>query len=307
MSTNFPYPDETIMIVQIYEVQTPEEAVSMAALGVDHIGSVVVSKDTWQQPLIRETIRTATAEKARSSLILLYNDMDLVLRSIDYYRPDIIHFCEMLAFGENDSAVEKTCALYLELQAAVKKRFPETAIMRSIPIPFAVNEGAPAGMIGTDGIDAQQGNDAIKAFKAVKAEKAVKTAPGGKPLKADAARAGVRFLARLFATVSDYFLTDTLLIGQNGAMEQPVNGFVGITGRTCDWDVAAELVRTSPIPVILAGGLSPENVYPGIRAVRPAGVDSCTLTNAVDESGQPIRFRKDAGKVRRFVEEARRR
>lgn len=290
------------MIIQIYEVQTPEEAISMATLGVDHIGSVVASKDTWQQPLIRETIRTVTAEKARSSLILLYNDTDLVLRSVDYYRPDIIHFCEMLAPGENDLAVEKICAPYLELQAAVKKRFPETAIMRSIPIPFAVNEGAPAGMIVTDGIDAQKCNDATKA---VKAEKAVKTASGGKALEADAALAGVRFLARLFAPVSDCFLTDTLLIGQNGAMEQPVNGFVGITGRTCDWDVAAELVRISPVPVILAGGLSPENVRAGIGTVRPAGVDSCTLTNAVDEFGRPIRFRKDAEKVRRFVAEAR--
>ena len=290
------------MIVQIYEVQTPAEAMSMAALGVDHIGSVVLSADTWHQPLIRETIRTVAAANARSSLILLYNDTDLVLRSIDYYRPDIIHFCEMLAFGENDSAGEKTCAPYLELQAAVKKRFPEIAIMRSIPIPFAVNEGTPDDMIATDGIDAQKGNDATKT------DKAVKTASGGKALEADAdaALAGVRVLTRLFAPVSDYFLTDTLLMGPNGEMEQPVNGFVGITGRTCDWDIAAELIRISPVPVILAGGLSPENVYAGIGSVRPAGVDSCTLTNAVDKSGRPIRFTKDAEKVRHFVAEARR-
>jgi len=60
------------------------------------------------------------------------------------------------------------------------------------------------------------------------------------------------------------------------------------------------------IPVILAGGLSPENVAAGIGKVRPAGVDTCTATNAVDDLGRPVRFRKDPEKVRRFVAEARR-
>lgn len=287
------------MIVQIYEVQTPAEAMSMAALGVDHIGSVVLSADTWQQPLIRETIRTVAAANARSSLILLYNDTDLVLRSIDYYQPDIIHFCEMLAFGENDSTGEKTCAPYLELQAAVKKRFPEIAIMRSIPIPAARGEKFPADRISAGDIDTQKSNDGKKADRRAEDMNALGA-------DADAALAGVRVLTRLFAPVSDYFLTDTLLMGPNGEMEQPVNGFVGITGITCDWDIAAKLIRISPVPVILAGGLSPENVYAGIGSVRPAGVDSCTLTNAVDKSGRPIRFTKDVEKVRRFVAEARR-
>lgn len=287
------------MIVQIYEVQTPAEAMSMAALGVDHIGSVVLSADTWQQPLIRETIRTVAAANARSSLILLYNDTDLVLRSIDYYRPDIIHFCEMLVAGKNHSAAEKACARHVGLQAAVKKRFPEIDIMRSIPIPAAPGEKFPANRIGTGDINIKKNNDGKKTDKA---------ADDMNALGADAAAAfaGVKTLTRLFAPVSDYFLTDTLLMGQNGEMDQPVNGFVGITGRTCDWDMAAGLVRTSPIPVILAGGLSPENVYAGIKAVRPAGVDSCTLTNAVDKSGRPIRFTKDAEKVRHFVAQARR-
>ena len=39
----------------------------------------------------------------------------------------------------------------------------------------------------------------------------------------------------------------------------------------------------------------------------PVGcVDSRPLTDAVDESAAPVRFRKDSGKVRRFVAEARR-
>jgi phosphoribosylanthranilate isomerase len=65
--------------------------------------------------------------------------------------------------------------------------------------------------------------------------------------------------------------------------------------------MARRLVDESSIPVILAGGISPENAAEGIRRVKPAGVDSCTLTNAVGEDGRPIRFRKDLEKVRRLV------
>ena len=103
--------------------------------------------------------------------------------------------------------------------------------------------------------------------------------------------------------MSDWFLTDTLLVlGE----EQPVAGHVGITGKVCDWEVARDLVIQSPIPVILAGGLSPENVAEGVCLTAPAGVDTCTATNLLDDSGKPIRFRKDPEKVRRFVAACRR-
>jgi len=69
----------------------------------------------------------------------------------------------------------------------------------------------------------------------------------------------------------------------------------------CDWDTAAELVASCRIPVILAGGISAGNVAEGIRRVRPAGVDSCTLTNAHDKSGAPIRFKKNLQKVKQLV------
>ncbi len=109
-----------------------------------------------------------------------------------------------------------------------------------------------------------------------------------------------------FEPVSDYFLIDTYIVGQNCEADQPVQGFVGITGQTCDWQTAAQVVAKSGIPVILAGGLSPENVYDAILRVRPAGVDSCTQTNAVDKTGKSIRFKKDPERVEKFVAEARR-
>ena len=110
-------------------------------------------------------------------------------------------------------------------------------------------------------------------------------------------------LAKVFEPTSDYFLTDTLLVSdpQGDADPQPVKGFVGITGRTCCWQTAADLVSASKIPVILAGGISPTNVTAGILETRPRGIDSCTRTNSVDDQGVPIRFKKDIIKVRQLV------
>ncbi len=247
------------MIVQIYEVQTPTEAEKLMELGVDHIGSVIVSQEAWKLQLIRDTINMIDGSGVQSSLIPLFSNLDNILSTLDYYKPDIVHFCEDITLKNGGWG---TCKQLILLQENVKKRFPEIKIMRSIPI-------SQSGM-----------NDNVATIE----------------------------LARLFEPVSDYFLTDTLLIKESGSSlnNQPVKGFVGITGQTCDWDIAAKLVESSRIPVILAGGISPDNVFDGIMHVRPAGVDSCTRTNAVDPKGCLVRFKKDIGKVKRFVDETRR-
>ena len=112
--------------------------------------------------------------------------------------------------------------------------------------------------------------------------------------------------AELFAPVSNYFLIDTLIGSPEDQSQQPVAGYVGITGEICDWNIAETIIKASPIPVILAGGISDENVFEAIITLKPAGVDSCTKTNAVDKQGRPVRFKKDMKKVRQLVEEARR-
>jgi phosphoribosylanthranilate isomerase len=48
---------------------------------------------------------------------------------------------------------------------------------------------------------------------------------------------------------------------------------LGGTGIPHDWNISAKIVANSAIPVILAGGLTPENVAEAIRKVRPYGVD----------------------------------
>lgn len=111
-------------------------------------------------------------------------------------------------------------------------------------------------------------------------------------------------LARYFEPATDIFLTDTHLGNSNVTPEMEADnapGFVGITGRTCDWEVAAALVQQTPVPVILGGGLSPDNVLEALKAVHPWGVDSCTGTNARYTNGKPIRFRKSFDRIRKFV------
>ncbi|ROQ89865.1 phosphoribosylanthranilate isomerase [Desulfosoma caldarium] len=87
----------------------------------------------------------------------------------------------------------------------------------------------------------------------------------------------------------DALITDT---------EDPDTGACGATGKTHDWSVSRWIVERCYRPVILAGGLTAENVADAIRTVRPAGVDA--HTGLEDASG-----RKDPKKVAAFLREAR--
>lgn len=73
---------------------------------------------------------------------------------------------------------------------------------------------------------------------------------------------------------------------------------IGATGAVHDWSISRQIVDKLNIPVILAGGLSPENVVEAIAAVRPWGVDSNSCTNI------PGTWDKDHERVRRFVQAA---
>jgi phosphoribosylanthranilate isomerase len=71
----------------------------------------------------------------------------------------------------------------------------------------------------------------------------------------------------------------------------------GGTGETHDWARTAELVADLQTPVILAGGLTPDNVAEAIETVEPFAVD---VASGVEFEGG----RKDHDAVRRFVERA---
>ena len=51
---------------------------------------------------------------------------------------------------------------------------------------------------------------------------------------------------------------------------------LGGTGRVHNWGISSAFTQASPIPVFLAGGLTPMNVGDAIRHVRPFGIDVCS-------------------------------
>lgn len=92
--------------------------------------------------------------------------------------------------------------------------------------------------------------------------------------------------APAYDTVADALLVDSL--DEDGA---------GGTGDTHDWERTRELVESLESPVVLAGGLTPDNVAEAVETVRPFGVD---VASGV-ESGPG---RKDVDAVSAFVRAA---
>lgn len=75
-------------------------------------------------------------------------------------------------------------------------------------------------------------------------------------------------------------------------------GRVGGTGMTHDWSLSAEIVAKCKVPVVLAGGLTPENVADAIYMVRPSAVD---VNSGVEKSDG----HKSEERICRFIEAVR--
>lgn len=78
-------------------------------------------------------------------------------------------------------------------------------------------------------------------------------------------------------------------------LDTKVKGIYGGTGQTFDWQLAKEVAAR--FPIIIAGGLSPENVGKLVKEVQPWGVD---VSTGVENNG-----RKDESKILKFIEEVR--
>jgi phosphoribosylanthranilate isomerase len=219
------------MIVQIYTMQSAQEARALADLGVNHLGLTVSSRNLPGEidaQTAREII-AAVGGRAKMVALSVESDLDEIVAMTQAVQPDILHLCGDLQ------------AVPPEAVRDLRARLPGVEIMQAIPV------GGP---------------ESIEQMLA-------------------------------FEPVADYFLLDSAWVELN---------VVGATGKTHDWNVSREIVARSSKPVILAGGLSPENVTEAIRQVRPWGVDSLTHTNFALGGG---RFRKDIERVRAFVQAAR--
>lgn len=216
------------MHIQIYTMQTPEEALAIAGLGVNHIGITPGSYGLPGEVDFPTARAIAQAVKGRATSVALTvdNDLSAIVAMVEAVQPDILHLCG-LSGSLLPSAVQ---ALRARLQR-------EVAIMQAISV------GGP---------------------------EAIET-------------------ARAYQDSVDYLILDT---------QAPDIAGIGASGKTHDWGVSRAIVAQSRIPVILAGGLSPENVAAAIQAVQPWGVDSLTHTNRPLPGGG---FRKDLERVRQFV------
>ena len=92
--------------------------------------------------------------------------------------------------------------------------------------------------------------------------------------------------ALAYESVVDALLLDTV-----------TDGAIGGTGKEHDWNISKEIVERVKKPVILAGGLNPDNVANAIALVKPYAVD---VSSGVERE---VRI-KDAVKVNRFIEAA---
>jgi phosphoribosylanthranilate isomerase len=211
------------MLTQIYEVATPEEALAITAIGVDHIG-VLVGDGTFPRELpltAARVIAAAIVPPAKLSALFLTADIGLIERWARELRPDIVHLGAAPELLTPDDA------------ATLKSRLPGMLLTRSVPV------------VGEVSIE----------------------------------------IARGYAGIADYLLLDS---------HRQSDRQIGALGVTHDWAISRRIVELVPTPIILAGGLGPDNVAAAIRTVRPAGVDSKTRT---DQDGS---HRKDVERVRRF-------
>ena len=216
------------MIVQIYEVGSPEAALRLVELGVDHVG-VLVGQGEFPREVGVEPAReifAAIGRSAKKIALSLAHDPGKLAAVIEATRPDVLHL------GTSpDRLTRAGCG---ELKAS----FQRLPIMRTIPV---VDESSIA-------------------------------------------------VAREYEGIADFLLLDTW---RSGDPE------IGATGETHDWALSRMIVDEVAIPVVLAGGLGPENVAEAVRAVGPVGVDSKTHTDGTAGAG------KDMDKVRAFVRGAR--
>ena len=76
----------------------------------------------------------------------------------------------------------------------------------------------------------------------------------------------------------------------------------GGTGTTFDWSALPERL---PRPLVLSGGLTPQNVGGAIRQVKPWGVDVSSGVEAAGEDGRSRKGVKDPAKIAAFIREVR--
>lgn len=105
----------------------------------------------------------------------------------------------------------------------------------------------------------------------------------------------IQFAKALPVTAADSLVNLPSFFTKTVVLDSSRAGEFGGSGRTFPWEIAREFVEAHRgLRVVLAGGLTPENVARAVEIVRPFGVD--VTTGVESSSGQ-----KDHGLVRAFI------
>jgi phosphoribosylanthranilate isomerase len=221
------------MKVQIYTLQSVEEAREVASIGVHNIGLTPASIGLPGE-ISYEIAKSICDDVKNATKVALSvsNNIEEIIDMVMFVNPDILHLC-----GEPGDLNSYGIISLKERLAKLGKSLP---IMQAISV------------------------DDISALD----------------------------FAKEYESVSDYFILDTSTTKIQG---------VGASGKTHDWNISKAIVENFKVPVILAGGLSPENVQEAIEIVKPWGVDSLTHTNRLLDDGS---FVKDIEKIKKFFENA---
>ncbi len=168
----------------------------------------------------------------------------------------------------------------VERAAAISRLLPPFVLRVGVFVDASPGEMARAA--DTVGLDLLQlhGDEPPEVFAALP-RRALKAVRVGRGFKANEALRYARQAAGL--------LVDTRLAGDTS--------MPGGTGVPFDWSLVNELRAQVPF-LVLAGGLSPDNVASAIEAVRPDAVD-------VSSGVEAVPGRKDPARVRAFVEAVR--
>lgn len=219
-------------MIQIYSIQTVEEALQCVQAGAEAIGVAVATGANLPAEVPEATcaeIFAALEGRAQRVLLVVTQAEEETVEYVRRLQPDILQLC-----GNRLPATP-------EFAAQCRAVRPGLRVLQAV------------GVDGPEAIDR----------------------------------------AKYFAGFCDMLILDSIAPGIAG---------IGAAGRTHDWSIDAEIVRSVPCPVVLAGGLDAENVRAAIEAVRPWGVDSFTRTSdRLPDGGS----RKNIEKVRAFVQAAR--
>ena len=219
-------------MIQIYSIQTVEEALQCVQAGAEAIGVAVATGANLPAEVPEATcaeIFAALEGRAQRVLLVVTQTEEETVEYVRRLQPDILQLC-----GTRLPATP-------EFAAQCRAVRPGLRVLQAV------------GVDGPEAIDR----------------------------------------AKYFAGFCDMLILDSIAPGIAG---------IGAAGRTHDWSIDAEIVRSVPCHVVLAGGLDAENVRDAIEAVRPWGVDSFTRTSdRLPDGGS----RKNIEKVRAFVQAAR--